>query len=102
MSEMALTPVEVIDQYGWKQNGYGSTDEGFCLVGAYVYAKTGLTVGKSINPLRAYETVFRCVDLASKYLGLAKDNFLSWQDSPHRTKEEIIIVLEAIQGVSND
>ena len=75
-----MLPSETIKMYGWIQGEVGSTEKGFCIVGAMDYAS---------NNNLSY------TDMRDAVVAVHKD-FVSWNNKPGRTKQEVIDLLVSV------
>lgn len=84
--QLLLDAARQIEIHGWQQGTYGSPGFGFCARGAIRFAG----IGKPTAPILGADYRLCCY--------LAKDSFNQieyWNDTPGRTKEEVIAALRS-------
>lgn len=79
-----MKPSEVIKTYGWVQRRSGNEETGFCLIGAVYH------VYNNNNDYFIYNKVFCALHQAIHAFPS------TWNDTPGRTKKEVIKLLESI------
>lgn len=81
-----MTTYQVLKKYGWRQQIFGTTDTGFCLLGAFYHAHPRASQG---GPL--YRTLRRTINLGQ--------DVSTWNDDPTRTVAEVLCIAKKAQKV---
>ena len=82
-----MTTYQVLKKYGWRQQIFGTTDTGFCLLGAFYHAHPRASHG---GPL--YRTLQRAINCGPTHPTI-------WNDDPTRTVAEVLRVTKKAQKV---
>lgn len=82
--EIAQKTIDILNEYGWTQGAARNTEGAYCLYGAI-----------SVAIPDRYPSYHRAgfTHLLQTYLGM---NLIVWNDTPGRTKAEVIAQLERI------
>ncbi len=90
--QILINAKELIERDGWYQGGLGSPTKGYCLMGALFYG--AFDYYASIDPKGKGR--YYSVPEAN---GAVDNGFTSkWNDTPGRTKEEVLSALDTLIG----
>ena len=80
-----MTTYQVLKKYGWRQRFMGSTDTGFCLLGAFLHAHPRARAAGAGSKLRALAKAAGCRNLSACEI-------VQWNDETGRTKKAVLAV----------
>ena len=86
-AKLLLKAAAVIDEIGWCQNGY-TKHGGYCIYGALDHA-AGFDVGEGATNQVVSQAAWRFIDAV-------KSSVAGWNDTPGRTKDEVVAKLRAV------
>lgn len=98
VSEVAEKAIDAINTYGWTQGDYGSTECGFCYLGAIEHALgvEDKEWGELTDDEKSLYSWF-----TDKTFGIVGSNAAYWNDRPERTKEEVIDLISKVAEECN-
>ena len=79
VSEVLEQAAELIRRHGWVQRKYGTTGEGYCIIGAII-------------AVPKHESGYPAIEALREELG--GQSVMLWNDTEGRTKEEVLELLE--------